>query len=217
MGRVAIFDLDGTLIDSNERLENELRVAMKRLGVSVTPSDLRKGHENKYALAAKYGFSPEDLDSAYRYRDLGGWRDALEKGEVKIFPKTKNVLESLLKGGVNLGLLTRTFRTTDAMRKIQHFGLQKYFGRNIWNVGSTGTNKNEGALKLLERIPNYSDVYTIGDRMEDVAIADYLKDKGITASGIYLNSKGKMPQELKHHHLVKTLSEIPPIILKPKI
>ncbi len=101
--KLVIFDLDGTLIDSEKKLEADVIGAMARLGTIITPEET---HQNWYELAAKYGFSQEQFDKALDKRKT--WEQSLREGEVKIFPETHNTLSYLKDNGVRMVLLSKS-------------------------------------------------------------------------------------------------------------
>lgn len=218
--RIAIFDLDGTLIDFDRWLSRELDETFKGLGVSITEEEANvEGKRDKYALATKYGFSREELDRSYRenVKNLYTLDNALRSGEVTLYPEILGTLESLRKNGVVLGLLPRATRESDIVRKVQQLGLEEYFGDRIAVVPNNGHDtKYQGALDLLRKIQCQNNkVYCIGDRAEDVVVADDLKKiNQIDAEGIYVHRLNSPDAKLVGYRKVKSLDEIPNLVLR---
>ena len=214
--KVAIFDLEGTLVDSDNWLAQELMTVMKNLGVPITEQEAKiEGKRDKYALAAQHGISEENLDEGYGSPQLNTWEYALSSGEVNLYPETLSTLNHLKDKGVILGLLSRATRESDVALKVRHFGLEGFFGDRIVVV-SDSVRKDEEALKLLGKLPAQIDTaYFIGDRAEDVTVADYIKNKrGINSKGIYVNRIGYPNPELANYRQARSLIEIPELVLE---
>ena len=101
--KVGIFDLDGTLIDSNAKTQRDFVEAMARLGVDVTPEEALEEWEK---VAERHSIPTDQLHKAFDERK--SWEQSLQDGEVEIFPETHSVLEYLNNKGVKLALLSRS-------------------------------------------------------------------------------------------------------------
>ena len=152
--RVAIFDLDGTLVNSDKWMSNELIKTFRGLGISITERQaVTEGKKDKYALAAQYGFGKEELDQSYRenFKNLYTLDGALNSGEITLYSETRKILNSLMENGVNLGLLSRSSNKSNQLQKIRHLGLEEYFGDRISIVSNDQKTKYEGAIDLLKK------------------------------------------------------------------
>jgi len=218
--RIAIFDLDGTLIDSDRWLSRELIETFKGLGVSITEEEANiEGKRDKYKLAYKHGFSKKELDRSYRQnvKCLYTLNNALRSGELALYPEILRTLASLRKNGVALGLLPRATRERDVALKVQRLRLGEYFEDRIVVVPNNGHNtKYKGAVDLLIKMQGQNGkVYCIGDRAEDVVVADDLKGNNqIDAEGIYVHRLNSPDADLTRYKRVKSLEEIPDLVLK---
>jgi phosphoglycolate phosphatase len=120
--RHAIFDLDGTLVDSLPGIEWSIQAALARCGLPPLSRDLRPliGPPIRRILAAVSGVrEPERLDRLeYAFRssyDSGGWRRTrLQAGAAEL-------LEQLRDGGIGLWVVTN--KPARATRRILE-GLQ---------------------------------------------------------------------------------------------
>lgn len=216
--RVAILDLDGTLIDSDRCLARELTETFKDLGISITEEEAAiEGKKDKYALASKYGISKEELDRSYRQnvKSLNTLDRALGSREITLYPEILSTLNSLRENGVVLGLLPRATRESDIFHKVQHFGLEEYFGNRIIVVSNECSTKYQGALDLLRKTQGQiGKVYCIGDRAEDVVVADDLRRLNqIDAEGIYVHRLNSPDLKLEGYQKVESLEEIPDLVL----
>jgi len=215
--RIAIFDLDGTLVDSDKWMSRELIETFNGLGVSITDEEANiDGKRDKYALASRYGFNKNELDESYRKNVKGIYTldKALHSGQVTLYPETLEALDELKENGVVLGLLPRATREDDVFQKVKRLGLEKYFGNRI-SVVSNGHTKYQGALDLLGKVQSQDEkVYCVGDRAEDVVIAGRLKrDNRINAEGVYVHRLNSPDENLAGYNMVKTLDEIPELVL----
>jgi phosphoglycolate phosphatase-like HAD superfamily hydrolase len=211
-GLVAVFDIDGTVLDTMPKMHNDINGAFKRLGYEVTSEQI-DAQRGWYDISTRLGISKEDFDREFDKRK--SWEQSLKDGEAPLFPDTIPCLEYLANEGVTLAALTMSDpKYTKA--KIDYHGLNKYFGDRIAVTPVTAKNKREEASQLIGKI-NPSSIrgaYFIGDKGNDVAVSEDIKDiYSINTSGIYVNRSVKpVPQELTKYHNVKSLAEIPAIM-----
>jgi len=119
---------------------------------------------------------------------------------------------------VVLALLTRSSQEY-TQAKIDHFGLERYFQDRVEITPvKSKKGKHPEARNLIHRLnpSSESEIYFIGDRLEDVEVADPVRDSyQLNANGIFLQrSKGEFPEGTERYHQVRSLDEVPRIILK---
>jgi len=203
--KLAVFDLDNTLIDSKRKLTLDIVGAFERLGQYITPEQITG---NWYKLAEEYGISKEKFDEAFDQRKT--WEDSLKSGDVIIFPETYEVLESLKGRDIRLALLSKSIPKY-TQQKLDHFGLTKYF-EGIKTVHPREPSKKQGALELIRELgpSTIERASFIGDKEEDVTIAnDVYKKYSINSQGIYVNRDGG---KLQAYTSVKSLEKTLDII-----
>lgn len=120
----ALFDLDGTVVDSLALIRASLRHAtLTVLGASPPDDDLM--HNVGLPLAAQMRtFDPgrvDELVAAYREHN-DRWHDAL----VKEYPGVREGLEELAGSGLRVGLVTSKVRD-GALRALDRLGLRHLF------------------------------------------------------------------------------------------
>lgn len=205
--KVGIFDLDGTLIDSNAKVQRDFIETMARLGVDVTHEASLKKWEK---IAEKHGISADQLYKAFDERK--SWEQSLKDGDVKIFPETHPVLDYLKSEGVELALLSKSLPEY-ADIKLSHFDLKRYFSA-VETVHPSAPSKIRGARTLIEKIgpEKIGHAWFIGDKEEDVSIAREIgREYEITAEGIYVD-RGDVQTSKEGYHIIKSLEDIPKIM-----
>jgi phosphoglycolate phosphatase-like HAD superfamily hydrolase len=208
-GIVAVFDVDETLLQSGRKLKYDVVNAFSRLGKKITPEQVAG---DWYKLASDYGLSKEDFDREFDKRK--SWLESLKAGEAPLYPDSIPCLETLTEQGVRLVALSKSIpEYTDI--KLRYHDLKKYF-EAVETVHPKEPNKVQGALNLLGRMTpeTLERAYFIGDRPEDVTVADEVsKELKIETIGLYLNRSLKpSPEEVSKYCQIKSLEEIPEII-----
>jgi phosphoglycolate phosphatase len=169
-GRVALFDLDGTLTDPSAGITRSLAHALAVVGRPVDdPDELRWliGPPLLDAFA-EMGMSHDDVDRAIaayreRYSTVGMFENVL-------IPGIDAVLTELVGAGQRLALATSKPEPF-AIRILEHFGLRDRFDVV---AGATLDNrrrhKDEVVLHALEHLglPDPRSVLMVGDREHDV-------------------------------------------------
>lgn len=182
-GTVIVPDLDGTLIDSTGKLRNDVVEAFGRLNRKINPEEIVG---NWYMLAEKYGISRDEFDRSFDKRK--SWKEALERGEISIFPETRRCLEYLKSNGARLGLLSKSIPEY-TNQKIDYFDLRKYF-EAIQTVHPREKSKLGGAIEIIKKLnpETIMEAYFIGDKEEDVSVSKEIsRIYKINSHGIYIN------------------------------
>lgn len=207
--KVGVFDLDGTLIDSNAKIQRDFVDAMARLGVNVTPKEPLEEWEK---VAERHGIPTDQFYKAFDERK--SWEQSLQDGEVEIFPETHSILDYLNNRGIELALLSSSLPEYTNL-KLNHFDLRRYFSV-VETVHPSISSKLRGARTLIEKMDpkriNYA--WFIGDRESDISTSRYIKREfGIASQGIYVDRDGGEPNfERGNYHVIKSLEDIPKIM-----
>jgi len=204
----AIFDLDGTLIDSTDKLNLDVSNACKKIGIKIEPYEIkgRDWHE----LVESYGKSKDDFNKALDEREP--WAESLKKGRVSIFQDAIPCLNYLKNQGVRLSLLSKSIPKYTNL-KVDYFNLKQYF-ENIVVTPFDAPSKRKEAIDSVKALIPIEKAYFIGDAVGDVTIADDVeKELGISTKGIYLSRDGKaIPKEVERYQQIKSLEELSGII-----
>lgn len=220
--KVAVFDMDNTLIDSARKLKHDVVDTFYRLGVNIPLAQI-KG--DWYKLAESYGVDRNVFDKEFENRK--SWEESLEAGEVPIFSDTVPCLEKLSQEGIRMAVLSKSIPEY-TRAKLDYFNLNKYF-EQVETVHPRVSGKREGAINLIKRMnpSTIKETYCIGDKPEDVVIEKDIYRMGfksltpfriipeIETKGIYLNRrKLKVPKEVRGNIRVASLKRVPKIIEK---
>jgi len=165
--RCVIFDLDGTLTQSEEGIFNCVKYAAEKLGFpQPDAATLRKfvGPPLKWSFQEYMGM---DEDMAWKavltYRER---YEVVGLFENRVYPGVRRLLRMLKKRGDYVAVATGKPQGP-AERIIAHFGLDKYFDKI---VGPTPTVKNaEKDYLITQALPDaWEEAWMVGDRCFDV-------------------------------------------------
>lgn len=131
--KAAIFDLDGTLLNTLESIAHPTNEALKQFGYEERPLEEYKlyvgnGYMNcvKNALAADGITDPEEIDKVY------GFGSALYADDptynVKVYPEMKETLEGLKAKGMRLAVITnKPHISAPAV-------IEEFFGKELFDI-----------------------------------------------------------------------------------
>ena len=176
-----LFDLDGTLINTNEHIISALIRAFEEV------SPLRKTRED---IAMTFGIP---LDKAIRNFDPENWELILktyhyfanQKGysDVFLFPKAQELLANLKENNIKTAIVTSR-RKVNAVDYLSHFKLMSYFDTIIGPEDCQNHKPHpepiEKALKELNERPE--NALMIGDSPFDILSANSANVKSIAVS-----------------------------------
>ena len=166
MRKAVIFDLDGTLTQSEEGIWNCVRHAAQKLGFQEPDAEtLHKfiGPPLTYSFQEYMGMTEEEADravAAYRER-----YSVVGLFENRVYPGIRRLLRTLKGEGWYAGIATGKPQAF-AERIIVHFGLDKYFDKIVGPTGKIGSEKD--ALITASLPESYDEAWMVGDRKFDV-------------------------------------------------
>lgn len=179
-----LFDLDGTLTDSQEGIVNSIEYMLEAYGIRVEDrSQLRPwlGPPLKDSLMKYYGFDRKTaLEGVDKYREYFDRKGIFEN---KVYPGVETMLSQLKERGCELYVATSKPETA-AVRIMEHFGLSRYF---TYVGGATlddsRTKKGDVLRYVLGIIGDVdkSQIIMVGDRENDVMGA---KENGVEVIGV---------------------------------
>lgn len=184
-----LFDLDGTLTDSQQGITNSVAYALAHFGIRAEPKDLIKfiGPPLTESLPEFYGFTPEQTARAVvvfqEYFMETGW---LENAP---YPGAADLLRDLRAAGKKLMVATSK-PEGQAVQILEHFALARYFDR----ICGAPSGNGEGARKadVIRNALGYAggpaSVVMVGDRRHDVAGA---RETGLPCIGVLYGYGGR--------------------------
>lgn len=181
--KTLLFDLDGTLIDSQEGITKSVRYALQSIGIQEQDdAKLRRfiGPPLLYSFQKEYGFDEKLAEQlAAKYRERYNVKGAYE---CKLYPEVEVVLDRLYEKGYSLGLASS--KPEIFCKKIlDYHGISDCFAY-ITGSDIEGKRKDKADVirAAMERASaNIQDTVLIGDTRFDVQGA---KQTGITCYGV---------------------------------
>ena len=183
MRKCVIFDLDGTLTQSEEGIWNCVKYAADKLGFPEPDAPtLRKfiGPPLGYSFREYMGMDAAMADKAVetyreRYNVVGLF-------ENRVFPGIRRLLRTLKQEGWYIGVATGKPQKTSE-RVIAHFGLDKFITKICGPTGDHRADKIDLIKNALPEgwDPQIDDIWMVGDRKFDVegAIGAGVKSIGV--------------------------------------
>lgn len=184
MFEYVLFDLDGTLTDSEVGIVNAALYALDKYNITVNEiGELRKfiGPAIQEAFSTDYGFEEEEVEEVIKtFREYYA-----EKGvyENKVFPGIVEMLVELKKRNKKLAVVSSKAEVF-THRILEHFDLLKYFDYVASaTLDSTKTKKVELISEVIEHfdIDDLDKVVMVGDRKGDIRGA---AESGVTSIAV---------------------------------
>jgi phosphoglycolate phosphatase len=177
---LAIFDLDGTLLDTSKSICDTLILTLNELDL---PSLARNQINEAIGMPLSEILSPLRLPAEIEAVVVSRFREflliSIQNG-VSIFPGVVEFINELVGHSVNLAVATS--KPTLLAKESMKFSALKSFNFTI--LGSDGLKPKpnpEVLLKVMEQHPNVKDIVMFGDRVEDILAA---RAAGIHSVGI---------------------------------
>ena len=171
MGRIntILFDLDGTLVDSNEIIIQSFKQTFKYYQPNINYS--REQLIEMIGPPLKETFKVVSENPEVIIEMIDYYRNFYQKHEfeyIKIYDNVIETLDMLTKLKINLGIVTTKFKES-AMPSIKKFGLDKYI-KNYSFLGSVPEHKPnpEPVFYVLKQFNNVDKALMIGDNPSDI-------------------------------------------------
>ena len=165
--KCVIFDLDGTLTQSEEGIWNCVRYTAEQMGFPVPDAEtLRKfiGPPLDYSFQTWMGMSEAQADEATRvyrsrYQTVGLF-------ENRVYPGIRRLLRGLKAQGCWVAIATGKPQSPSE-RIVEHFGLAPWIDRIVGSKEKMGADKDDLIRAALPE--DYGEAWMVGDRKFDVA------------------------------------------------
>ena len=183
-----LFDLDGTLINTNDIIVRSFRSTFDRHFPDTLVTDeqihsfIGPTLEQTFGEYTKDPFVIQDMISSYREFYV-----VYEIVNFEIYPDVLEVVTDLKEKGYNLGILTSKFKEA-AWPSFTYYGLEDIFDSftALDDVEYPKPHRNSVDVALAP-FPNYKGAIMIGDNQGDVLAG---KNAGIYSAGVAWSFKG---------------------------
>lgn len=179
MFEYVLFDLDGTLTDSEAGIVNAVLYTLDKYNITVNEKDeLRKfiGPAIQESFSIDYGFNEEEIDEVIdTFREYYA-----EKGifENKVYPGIVEVLKELKNRGKKLAIATSKPEVF-TKRILDHFDLAQYFDY------VAAASLDDTKIKKLQLINEVVEFFDVDDLAKVVMVGDRKQDiRGAADSGV---------------------------------
>ncbi|HEY8805595.1 MAG TPA: pyrophosphatase PpaX [Clostridium sp.] len=172
-----LFDVDGTLLDTNELIIQSFQHTYKRhLNKQVGKEQIIKsfGEILKFTIDREFGDDSEEAIKTYRSFQLGNFEKL-----ITIREGVKEGVEELHRQGYKLGIVTSRLNDS-AINGLKHFGLMEYFD-TIIGADDTDIHKPDPTpafMALAELGGKPEETILVGDTQFDILCG---KNAGITS------------------------------------
>lgn len=188
MFKAVLFDLDGTILNTNELIVNSFLHTLKgETEREYTREDIIQNFGRTLVEQLKDYTGKEDVEpyiAKYRAYNVSRHDDL-----IKDFPYVGQVLEQLSQADVKLGVVTSKVRKTSLMG-LERFRLTPYLN-SVITVEDVANPKPhpEGILKAMEELQTEPDTtLMVGDSQYDILAA---KNAGVRVAGVAWTAKGE--------------------------
>jgi phosphoglycolate phosphatase len=215
--KLAIFDFDGTLVDSIQGIINVMRAVVEELGLSKSVLDQWQ-HLIGVPLFKQMEIIFPNGDQAFRDQVTQRYRtvyDATLLESTPFFPDALETLQALKRAGVKMAIVSSK-RTIQVERVLAHLDCQSYFDV-VLGAQDVEHHKPhaQGVQITLERLSiEAKDAVVIGDSTYDL---DMAQNAGVDAIGVITGVHTRETLSTANPtFIVDTLAAILPIISNHK-
>ncbi|XFA98419.1 HAD-IA family hydrolase [Candidatus Izemoplasma sp. B36] len=207
-----LFDLDGTLVDSNELIIKSFYETMKKYLPNREFS--RKELIEMIGPPLKETFLVASSDPKVILEMINYYRKVyvdLEFDYIELYPNVIETLKKLADNGVQLGIVTTKFKES-AMPSIKHYGLDKYITSYCFLDNVTEHKPHpEPIFYALKQFKNYKNVLMVGDNSSDILAG---KNASALTCGVAWSIKKDLIKGLNPDYWIMDYLDLLDIVLK---
>ena len=205
----ALFDWDGTLVDSSEGILENLRYAIDSVGYPVPDEKTLRtfiGPSLVWAFTCVLGMDEETATRAisnyvYGYSNKGGYK------KFRLYQGVENLIKTLYNMGVKVSIVSAK-PIAQLQKVVDESGLTPYIDRVI---GPDGEGKKDSDKStLIKRAINGKNVVMVGDSTYDITSA---KKAEVTSVAVTYGFGFTKNDETYADYTVKTVQELERILL----
>lgn len=183
-----LFDLDGTLIDSNEIILKTFEHVLNKFVPEVEVTrDLLKSFIGP-SLLQTFGTYRDSDTVQEMIREYRAYYVLHEAEYHEIYPNVLEVVKQLKEQGYYLGIVTTKYKEA-AWPSFTHYGLEPYFDAFVGLEHVTNPKPDREPIDVaLKSIPNHTGVLMVGDNKSDIYAG---QNAGCKTIGVGWTFKGK--------------------------
>jgi pyrophosphatase PpaX len=203
--RTILFDLDGTLIDTNELITASFNYTFERFQMDFADEEIIEFNGPPLIETFKRidPVRADEMVAVYRTYNL-----EVHDEYVKIFPNVQETLEALRAKNMKLGVVT-TKMSPGAERGLEKTGIAEYFD-TVVTLSQVSHPKPhpEPVIKAMKQLDalNTSTIM-VGDNSHDIEAG---KNAGVRTAGVSWSQKGK--EHLKYYEPTYMLDDMTDLI-----
>lgn len=203
--RTILFDLDGTLIDTNELITASFKYTFERFQMDFADEEIIEFNGPPLIETFKRidPVRADEMVAVYRTYNL-----EVHDEYVKIFPNVQETLEALRAKNMKLGVVT-TKMSPGAERGLEKTGIAEYFD-TVVTLSQVSHPKPhpEPVIKAMKQLDalNTSTIM-VGDNSHDIEAG---KNAGVRTAGVSWSQKGK--EHLKYYEPTYMLDDMTDLI-----
>lgn len=206
--KTVLFDLDGTLIDTNELINESFRHTFKKYNYAFTEEEIREfnGPPLRDTFININSELAEEMIQTYRAHNLAN-HDAY----VKAFPNVEKTIKALLDMDIKIGIVSAKMRPGVDLG-LEIVGLAKYFDTivTIDEVKNPKPHPESVFLAMKELKAKPAATIVVGDNFHDIEAG---RDAGTQTAGVAWSTKGKgFLQQYNPTYMLEDMSDLIKII-----
>lgn len=183
-----LFDLDGTILDSNELIHVSFTHTFERFNIPCTKEDIISCNGPPLRETFnRFGSNPEEAEEmlkTYRAFNLSN-----QEQYVKVFPDVFETLERLLDKGIKIGIVTSKMRDSVQIG-LDVTGLGRYFETIVTFDDVVNPKPHpEAVLKAMKELNGDAETtLMVGDNSHDIVSGN---KAGVQTAGVAWSEKGE--------------------------
>lgn len=206
--RTVLFDLDGTLIDTNELIMESFKHTFEKFQLSFTEEEIStfNGPPLEETFHKVNPGKVSEMIDTYREHNL-----LHHEQYVQVFPNVMETLEQLKERHIKLGIVTSKMKDS-ALVGIELTGLSQFFEAIItWDDVVHPKPHPEPVIKALEALNGAAkSAIMIGDNYHDIVAG---KRAGVLTAGVVWSRKGtKFLQSYDPTYMLDDMSDVLTIV-----
>ena len=164
----ALFDWDGTIVDSLPQIYRANKIVLAELGIRIDRRWFEEQHSPDWRRSYRELGIPES-----RWEGLGArWEEEMRRGRPRAIPWARGALRRLRRRGVRLGLVTASTRSV-VLPSLDRLNLAGLFGAmRFADDVANGKPHPEALLAALDELEvDAADAVYVGDTLTDLEMA----------------------------------------------